>query len=57
MYLGFSDRFHAEKVRQFTAAKGQRPQGRHGRPASRRSDSNRPIDRRPAGPGKAGRGS
>ena len=30
MYLGFTDRFHQEKVRQFTAARGQRPRGRRG---------------------------
>ena len=55
MYLGFTDRFHQEKVRQFTAARGQRPRGRRGPALSRRSDQTRPADGRPAVPGKAGR--
>ncbi len=56
MYLGFTDRFHAEKVRQLTAARNQRPHGRQGRLASRRPDSTRPKDRRPPSPGAVERG-
>ena len=42
MYLGFTDRFHAEKVRQLTAARTSVPMGvRGGSPLPARLDTSK----------------